>query len=89
MPSIDELGYKGFDTSAWAGAFVRAGTPPEAVRILYEAISSAGDDAAVKKQLQPHGELHMFNPQQFADRIKIETGTYAEIIKRAIIQLQD
>lgn len=89
VPTIDELGHKGFDTSAWAGAFVRAGTPPETVQILYEAIRSAGDDAAARAQLQPHGELHMLDPQQFAARIKTESGTYADIIKRANIQLQD
>jgi hypothetical protein len=43
----------------------------------------------VTKQLHPHGELHMLNPEQLAARIKAESGTYAEIIKRANIQLQD
>jgi tripartite-type tricarboxylate transporter receptor subunit TctC len=89
VPTIDELGYKGFDTSAWAGAFVRAGTPPETVRILYDAIRSAGDDEEMRAKLKPYGELHMFDPEQFAARIKAEAATYAEIIKSANIQLQD
>ena len=89
VPTIDEIGYKGFDTSAWAGAFVRAGTPPEAVRTLFEAMRSAGDDPEMRERLKPYGELHLFGPQQFAARIKAETGTYAEIIKSANIQLQD
>lgn len=89
VPTIGESGYSGYDTAAWAGVFVRAGTPPETVRILSEAIRSAAADAAVRTQLQPHGELLMLDPQQFAARIRSETATYADIIKRAGIQLQD
>ena len=89
VPAMEELGYKGFDTSAWAGAFVHAQTPPAIVKTLYDAIRSAGDDAEMRKLLLPHGELLMLNPQQFAARIKSETATYSEIIKRANIPLED
>ena len=89
VPTISELGYKGYDTSAWAGAFVHAQTPPATVKILYDAIRSAGDDPATKALLLPHGELLMLNPEQFSARIKAETGVYAEIIKRANIQLEN
>lgn len=89
VPTMNELGYKGYDTSAWVGAFVHSQTSPAIVRTLAEAIASMVDDPAVKAQMLPHGELMMLNPQQFADRIRSETATYAEIIKRANIQLQD
>ncbi len=89
VPSISELGYKGYDTSAWAGAFIRSGAPAETARILYDAIRSAADDAPTRAQLLPHGELLMLSPQEFAARIKTETATYADLIKRAKIELQD
>ncbi len=89
VPSISESGYPGYDTSAWVGAFVHARTPPAIAKLLSDVIRSAADDPAAKAQMLPHGELLMLDPQQFAQRIKAETATYAEIIKRAGIQLQD
>jgi hypothetical protein len=34
-------------------------------------------------------ERHLLNPKQFATSVKSETATYAEIIKRANIPLED
>lgn len=89
VPTISELGYKGYDTSAWVGVFVHTQTPAPIRATLAAAIRSAADDPAVKAQLLPHGELLMLGPEQFAERIRTETRTYAEIIQRANIQLQD
>lgn len=89
VPTIGELGYKGYDTSAWVGIFAHTRTPAPIRDTLASAIRAAVDDPAVKAQLLPHGELLMLGPEQFAERIRTETATYAEIIKRANIQLQD
>jgi len=89
VPTISESGYAAYDTSAWVGAFIHAKTPPDIVKVLSDAIRSAADDPAAKAQMMPHGELLMLSPQQSAERIKSETATYAEIIRRAGIQLQE
>lgn len=61
---------------------------PATVKILYDAIKSAGDDAATKAALQQQGNVVMLNPQPFSARVKAETAQYAEIIKRANIKLE-
>lgn len=88
VPSVAEQGYPGYDISYWAGAFVPAQTAPATVKILYDAIKSAGDDPATKAVLLQHGDIAMLNPQQFSARVKAETDLYAQIIKRANIQLE-
>jgi tripartite-type tricarboxylate transporter receptor subunit TctC len=88
VPTIAESGYPGFDIAFWVGAFVPANTPAAVVKTLNEAMASARDVPATRTLLQGQGNIMMLNPEQFGRRIKQETAQYAEIIKRANIQLE-
>ncbi len=88
VPSIAELGYPDFDISYWLGAIVHAQTPRAVVKILYDAIKSAGEDPATRALLVPHGNIVMLEPEQFSARIKAETEQFANIIKQANIQVE-
>lgn len=88
VPSISEQGYPGVDISFWVAALVPAKTPPEIVKALSDAIKTATEEPETKKLLEQQGNILALNPQQFAEQIKKETNQYADVIKRANIELQ-
>ncbi|TDF64510.1 tripartite tricarboxylate transporter substrate binding protein [Cupriavidus sp. L7L] len=41
VPTLNELGYKGFDLTTWVGAYAPAGTPPQVLEVLNKGIRKA------------------------------------------------
>ncbi len=50
IPSMQELGYKDFDTSMWYAAYMPAGTPKDAVRRMSEEFRSALASPSVREK---------------------------------------
>jgi tripartite-type tricarboxylate transporter receptor subunit TctC len=88
VPTMAEAGYAGFDTSFWLGVLVPAKTPPAVIAALHEAIKSAADVSATRALLLQQGDIQMLDPQQFAARIRRETGENGATIKRANISVE-
>jgi len=86
-PTMVESGYPDFDVPFWLGLLVPSKTPPAIVRTLYDTIATMRDDAAATKPLRAMGTLELLDPTTFAARIRAETATWGEIIKREKIQL--
>ena len=74
--------------SFWLGVLAPAQTPPALVKALFEAIKSSAEVPAVRVALLQQGDIMMFDPQQFAARIRRETEDNAATIKRAGITLE-
>jgi tripartite-type tricarboxylate transporter receptor subunit TctC len=55
VPTLDELGVKGFDVTAWQGLFVPKGTPPEVVNRLTAEMQKAITTPEVKSKLEDFG----------------------------------
>src|SRR6266566_8414027 len=51
IPTMDELGLKGFDATTWHGLVAPTRTPKEVVAALHRATAQALNDPGVKKQL--------------------------------------
>ena len=51
MPTLGELGYPGMEDYTWVGMFVPAGTPPEIVQKLNDAIVRAASEPQIKERL--------------------------------------
>jgi tripartite-type tricarboxylate transporter receptor subunit TctC len=51
LPTLDEAGLKGFETSVWHGLYAPKGTPPEVVEKLAGALRTALQDPKVVKRL--------------------------------------
>jgi tripartite-type tricarboxylate transporter receptor subunit TctC len=87
LPTLQELGFKGYDISTWWGLFAPAKTPPEIVQKLSDAMHEIVQRPALKEQFAPHGlDATSDSPQEFADFVKQETERYAKIAKIAGIQ---
>ncbi len=55
LPTFAELGHQGFELPSWQGLFGPKGLPPEVVAKLYEAVTFALADPAVKQTLSDFG----------------------------------
>ena len=55
VPTLDESGLKGFDVDAWYALYAPAGTPPDIVRKINEALRRTLTDPEVRKRLTELG----------------------------------
>ena len=84
VPTMDEIGLKGYEVVSWFGLAARAGTPPEAVARLNEALNRASQDAKVRETLEARGAtVVQGSPDDFLKFVKAEIAKFAPIIKRA------
>jgi tripartite-type tricarboxylate transporter receptor subunit TctC len=82
LPTIDELGLKGFDATTWHGLVAPAGTPPDVIQKLNAAVIQSLKADAVRKQLERLGvEVVGSSPQEFAAYIKSETPKWTAVVQ--------
>ncbi len=82
VPTLDELGVKGFDVSSWYGLCAPGGTPPEIIAKLAEGVADAIQRGDLSARLSGFGMTTVGNsPEQFAAAIRTETATWARIIR--------
>lgn len=87
LPTMDELGLKGFDTGVWFGLYAPAGTPKAIVdqlsRSANEALRSEDVQRAFKTQgIDPLGGT----PEEFAVYITSEIAKWARVVEAAGIK---
>jgi tripartite-type tricarboxylate transporter receptor subunit TctC len=88
VPTMTEAGYPGL-VSQWIGAYVRAGTPPEAVDRLVKAFLEALRDPKVKEQFTKLGfETLAHGPEQTLKRLREETEMWRKTIAAAGIKIE-
>jgi tripartite-type tricarboxylate transporter receptor subunit TctC len=82
IPTMDELGLKGFDATTWHGLVAPARTPSDVVVALNRALRATLEDAGVKKSLGDLGvDIIGGTPEEFAAYIKSEIPKWTAIIK--------
>jgi tripartite-type tricarboxylate transporter receptor subunit TctC len=83
LPTLDELGLKGFNVTSWYGLLVPTGTPDVIVAKLAAAAQKVVQMPEVRSAMEKQGlELSIDTPQEFASLIKTETADWAELIKK-------
>jgi tripartite-type tricarboxylate transporter receptor subunit TctC len=89
VPTMIESGYPDFQVIAWWGIAAPAGTPPEAIRILGDALTKAVSSAEVRQKLKNIDiEPMLMDPPTFAAFVQKETPFWADFIKRTGIKLE-
>ena len=82
VPSMQELGYKGFVIEPWYAIGAPAGTPPEAVQRLNAAFNKGLQDPAVRKSLQEAGITPAGgSAAALGQHIRAEHDQWAELIR--------
>ena len=88
VPTISELGYKGFETSQWYGIIVPAGTPQAIIdRLQKEIAKGLSSKEESKRMLEDGAVLIGDTPTQFRAFIKSEQARWAKVVEKAKISL--
>jgi tripartite-type tricarboxylate transporter receptor subunit TctC len=82
LPTVDELGLKGFEATTWHGLVVPSGTPKEIVDTLNFAAVKALADPEVRKTLQRLGvDIIGSTPKDFEAYIKAEIPKWTKVVQ--------
>jgi len=77
-----------FSVTSWVGVFVKKGTPPTALRALNTGINSLLERPATRERFLGMGGLPDYGtPEEYSAFINAEIAKYAQVIKRAGIQI--
>lgn len=87
VPTMQDLGFPGFDVRAWNGVFAPAGTPRAVISRLHRDLSTVVAMPDVQEGFRREGMKSAINtPEEFTARIKSETAVWAKLIKAAGIK---
>jgi tripartite-type tricarboxylate transporter receptor subunit TctC len=82
IPTVDELGLKGFEATTWHGLVAPDGTPKDIVATLHRAVVAALNDADVRHSLNELGvDIVGDSPEEFSAYIQAEIPKWAAVIK--------
>ncbi len=82
VPTLDELGLKGFDAVGWNGLLAPAGTPRDIVTRLHAEVVRVLRIAEVRDQLTSQGaDLVGNSPEEFAAWIRVEVKKWAGVVR--------
>lgn len=89
VPTMDESGFPKFETGAWYGLLLPAGTPKPIVDQLNAVVVRALSEPALRERYQSQGfDLNPGNAEQFADFVVAETAKWKRVIQAAGIKAQ-
>jgi tripartite-type tricarboxylate transporter receptor subunit TctC len=84
LPTVDELGLKGFDATTWHGLVAPAGTPKPIIDALNFAVVEALKDPATQKSLQDLGvDIVGDSAKEFEAYIKSEIPKWTAVVKNS------
>jgi tripartite-type tricarboxylate transporter receptor subunit TctC len=90
LPTVNEaLGLKDYELIAYFAVFAPAGTPPDIVAKLNQAVNAAAQSKEVQDKFAPIGfAVEPGTPEALAQRSKVETAKWAKAIRDAKIEPQ-
>ena len=89
VPTMDEAGVKGFDSTAWYGLLGPAGMPPEVVARINQAMARAAEDKTLREQINATGcDVAFLNPAQTVEKIKVDLVNWGKVVKDANIKAE-
>jgi tripartite-type tricarboxylate transporter receptor subunit TctC len=84
VPTLDEVGLKGYEVNSWFGLAAPAGTPRETVMRLNQALNQSTQDSRVRETLESRGAtVIQGTPEECLAFVKNEVEKWAPVVKRA------
>jgi tripartite-type tricarboxylate transporter receptor subunit TctC len=85
VPGMAQAGLPDYEISFWYGFFVPAGTPPEAVKKLFDATTQALNAPQTPKALAPHGTeaSGSASPADFSAFLAQDAKLWARLVKES------
>jgi tripartite-type tricarboxylate transporter receptor subunit TctC len=89
IPTLREAGVANYDVVSWNALFAPAGTPPEIVKVLNQALQDILAEPEVKKRLLELGiEARASTPEEISARLKSDIDKWQKVIEKAGIAKQ-
>jgi tripartite-type tricarboxylate transporter receptor subunit TctC len=89
IATVAESGVAGYDVVSWNALFAPAGTPPEIIKTLNDALKDILADTDVKKRMLDLGiEARASTTQEISDRLKADIEKWGKVIDKAGIPKQ-
>ena len=89
VPTLDEVGLKGFNLGTWFGVLAPAGTPREIVSRLNLEMVKIIHSPEFKKRMDDIGAEPVGNtPEQMAQQIKDDTERFSKLVKDAKVSIE-
>jgi tripartite-type tricarboxylate transporter receptor subunit TctC len=90
IPSLSELGLKGFEANQWFGLVGPAKLPPQVTEKIFNALKKTLSDPELKAKLAADGMTSSpsATPQEFAGFMRTEGLKWSKIIKEAKIETE-
>jgi tripartite-type tricarboxylate transporter receptor subunit TctC len=89
VPTLDELGLRGFDVATWYGITAPAATPKPVLEKLTAVISKVLTSPDVVAKLTSQGaEIFLLPSKEFADYLQADAARLTKLIKSANIQAE-
>jgi len=89
VPTMDELGLKGFDSNAWYGILGPAGLPQEVVAKWTQILAKAGQDKAVMDTISATGcDAEILPPEKTVEKIRADAAKWGRVVKEANIRAE-
>jgi tripartite-type tricarboxylate transporter receptor subunit TctC len=83
LPTIDELGLKGFDTGTWYGLYSPKGAPKQVIATLSHAANEALRSEDVLTAFKPQGiDALGGTPEQFGSYLHSEIDKWADVVQK-------
>jgi tripartite-type tricarboxylate transporter receptor subunit TctC len=90
LPTMEELGFPGYDATAWFGLMAPAGTPQPILDRLYRETTKVMAMPDVRQKLESLGlQLVGNTPAEFSGLIAKETASWGKVIKDAGIKASE
>jgi tripartite-type tricarboxylate transporter receptor subunit TctC len=87
VPTMDELGIKGFDSTAWYGLLGPAGLPQEVVARWTQALAKAGADKPVMDQISATGcDAEILPPAKTIEKLRADYAKWGKVVRDANIR---
>jgi tripartite-type tricarboxylate transporter receptor subunit TctC len=82
VPTVAELGYKGFDVSTWYGLFMPVGTPASVVNLVNSKVGELLANPEIKAAIHAQGaEPQAMKPEQFSNLLKTDYIKWKDIVQ--------
>lgn len=89
VPTLDELGYKGYNAATLLGLLAPAGTPKTVVAKLNTAVRKTMDNTAVAERFRGLGaNPGASSPEEFSTRIRNELRQWQELVKKLNLKFE-
>ncbi|WP_416046804.1 Bug family tripartite tricarboxylate transporter substrate binding protein [Cupriavidus basilensis] len=87
VPTVGEVGVKGYSADVWYGVFAPKGTPPAIVQVLYQAIASASASGPYRERLTREGVTgKVGSPLELTATVDQEVARWRSVAKERNIQ---